>query len=134
MGSMQAEVPPQMMLIDAVGAIAILHEKRSITPWSAASGHGPRSTANCIEASCAWAAICLKILRFQLFAIAPSKDSPRARWKVWKPITPWHTERRSEEHTSELQSLMRISYAVFCLKKQMNKNDKGPAQTTTSAT
>src|SRR3546814_2669796 len=29
-------------------------------------------------------------------------------------------ERRSEEHTSELQSLMRISYAVFCLKK---KND-----------
>src|SRR3546814_1713508 len=26
--------------------------------------------------------------------------------------------RRSEEHTSELQSLMRISYAVFCLKKQ----------------
>src|SRR3546814_2497408 len=30
---------------------------------------------------------------------------------------------RSEEHTSELQSLMRISYAVFCLKKK-TKNDK----------
>src|SRR3546814_7585839 len=31
---------------------------------------------------------------------------------------------RSEEHTSELQSLMRISYAVFCLKKKTNeKND-----------
>src|SRR3546814_8117839 len=29
-----------------------------------------------------------------------------------------HKSRRSEEHTSELQSLMRISYAVFCLKKQ----------------
>src|SRR3546814_6811423 len=28
---------------------------------------------------------------------------------------------RSEEHTSELQSLMRISYAVFCLKKKQNK-------------
>src|SRR3546814_1920755 len=28
---------------------------------------------------------------------------------------------RSEEHTSELQSLMRISYAVFCLKKKRNK-------------
>src|SRR3546814_3089465 len=28
-------------------------------------------------------------------------------------------ERRSEEHTSELQSLMRISYAVFCLKKKI---------------
>src|SRR3546814_4985826 len=29
---------------------------------------------------------------------------------------------RSEEHTSELQSLMRISYAVFCLKKKHNRN------------
>src|SRR3546814_4493788 len=29
---------------------------------------------------------------------------------------------RSEEHTSELQSLMRISYAVFCLKKKINCN------------
>src|SRR3546814_3483497 len=33
--------------------------------------------------------------------------------------------RRSEEHTSELQSLMRISYAVFCLKKKKQKmNEK----------
>src|SRR3546814_5489359 len=31
---------------------------------------------------------------------------------------------RSEEHTSELQSLMRISYAVFCLKKKKKKNNK----------
>src|SRR3546814_1290101 len=30
--------------------------------------------------------------------------------------------KRSEEHTSELQSLMRISYAVFCLKKKKQKN------------
>src|SRR3546814_8968700 len=30
-------------------------------------------------------------------------------------------EKRSEEHTSELQSLMRISYAVFCLKKKKQK-------------
>src|SRR3546814_9580256 len=30
---------------------------------------------------------------------------------------------RSEEHTSELQSLMRISYAVFCLKKKKKKNN-----------
>src|SRR3546814_2403254 len=32
--------------------------------------------------------------------------------------------RRSEEHTSELQSLMRISYAVFCLKKKTEEEDK----------
>src|SRR3546814_2667803 len=31
---------------------------------------------------------------------------------------------RSEEHTSELQSLMRISYAVFCLKKKKKKQNK----------
>src|SRR3546814_1812324 len=31
---------------------------------------------------------------------------------------------RSEEHTSELQSLMRISYAVFCLKKKNNIHEK----------
>src|SRR3546814_3585186 len=39
------------------------------------------------------------------------KDKPRDQMKPWK---------RSEEHTSELQSLMRISYAVFCLKKNKN--------------
>src|SRR3546814_4412092 len=34
---------------------------------------------------------------------------------------------RSEEHTSELQSLMRISYAVFCLKKKKKTNNKQKA-------
>src|SRR3546814_6373053 len=33
-------------------------------------------------------------------------------------------DRRSEEHTSELQSLMRITYAVFCLKKKHNQHTK----------
>src|SRR3546814_3194436 len=36
----------------------------------------------------------------------------------WAKLSRW---RRSEEHTSELQSLMRISYAVICLKKQTKK-------------
>src|SRR3546814_8042682 len=35
-----------------------------------------------------------------------------------------HDRVRSEEHTSELQSLMRISYAVFCLKKKTSKQLK----------
>src|SRR3546814_10521217 len=35
---------------------------------------------------------------------------------------------RSEEHTSELQSLMRISYAVFCLKKKTNNTNYCPKQ------
>src|SRR3546814_4663081 len=38
---------------------------------------------------------------------------------------------RSEEHTSELQSLMRISYAVFCLKKKKHKHTTQNIQNTT---
>src|SRR3546814_2360784 len=41
-----------------------------------------------------------------------------------------NVQTRSEEHTSELQSLMRISYAVFCLKKKKNKS-KTPTTTQT---
>src|SRR3546814_5229731 len=43
-----------------------------------------------------------------------------------EPLVPWiWLGCRSEEHTSELQSLMRISYAVFCLKKKKQpSNDK----------
>src|SRR3546814_2431983 len=37
---------------------------------------------------------------------------------------PNHTLNRSEEHTSELQSLMRISYAVFCLKHKNKSNNQ----------
>src|SRR3546814_4688818 len=40
---------------------------------------------------------------------------------IWQPSDPDAPARRSEEHTSELQSLMRISYAVFCLKKKKKK-------------
>src|SRR3546814_2134758 len=51
---------------------------------------------------------------------------PRCRRWSLRP-RPTHSRRhrwRSEEHTSELQSLMRISYAVFCLKKKISRNDE----------
>src|SRR3546814_6209631 len=59
-----------------------------------------------------------------------TKDAPSSGYRFWaKPTTfDWtmlasHFEQiRSEEHTSELQSLMRISYAVFCLKKKKHTN------------
>src|SRR3546814_7581171 len=54
--------------------------------------------------------------RAQLDALlAPDRDQA---FDIKKP--PLMRLARSEEHTSELQSLMRISYAVFCLKKQQN--------------
>src|SRR3546814_3592901 len=40
---------------------------------------------------------------------------------IFHGISHW---RRSEEHTSELQSLMRISYAVFCLKKKKKQSEQ----------
>src|SRR3546814_4538514 len=39
-------------------------------------------------------------------------------WNIRDTFAPAFKPERSEEHTSELQSLMRISYAVFCLKKK----------------
>src|SRR3546814_10791682 len=54
-----------------------------------------------------WEPACLEFHRSNRTVQTPS------RWQVREPI-----HRRSEEHTSELQSLMRISYAVFCLKKK----------------
>src|SRR3546814_6769204 len=42
----------------------------------------------------------------------------------------WRGAVRSEEHTSELQSLMRISYAVFCLKKKKNHRSIDERQNT----
>src|SRR3546814_5273792 len=46
-------------------------------------------------------------------------DRPYVQSVTWNG-QPW-SKNRSEEHTSELQSLMRISYAVFCLKKKINQ-------------
>src|SRR3546814_5530694 len=43
--------------------------------------------------------------------------APLKEKEAWDP----DRKKRSEEHTSELQSLMRISYAVFCLKKKIQK-------------
>src|SRR3546814_10864610 len=52
-----------------------------------------------LRAGCSWSNICAVNLGAQMF-----------------------DQERSEEHTSELQSLMRISYAVFCLKKKNTNN------------
>src|SRR3546814_5090804 len=50
----------------------------------------------------------------------PSRSSPRMRPLPSASSRASTAALRSEEHTSELQSLMRISYAVFCLKKKKN--------------
>src|SRR3546814_4547893 len=60
----------------------------------------------------AYAGLTLALMPVQLLAVA-------WRWPLRQRLPHWYHQRtRSEEHTSELQSLMRISYAVFCLKKK----------------
>src|SRR3546814_4196240 len=49
-------------------------------------------------------------------------DPPPLRHRLQRDDRPGQGAARSEEHTSELQSLMRISYAVFCLKKKKKNN------------
>src|SRR3546814_2526344 len=71
------------------------------------------------------------------------RDEERQRHRCMIDILPADVEqpgnrierrnhRRSEEHTSELQSLMRISYAVFCLKKKIKKKTRNKEQTRTT--
>src|SRR3546814_2803014 len=54
-------------------------------------------------------------------AIAARTPAPRRPGGIVRHRRARDLQARSEEHTSELQSLMRISYAVFCLKKKNNK-------------
>src|SRR3546814_10255270 len=56
------------------------------------------------------------------------QDDPSRRHLRLHPPPPRRgaPQRRSEEHTSELQSLMRISYAVFCLKKKKKQIGRDP--------
>src|SRR3546814_2078270 len=60
----------------------------------------------------------LEIFEKALDAIAPLVEVKSRRVGGATYQVPVEVRPRSEEHTSELQSLMRISYAVFCLKKK----------------
>src|SRR3546814_1341230 len=59
-------------------------------------------------------------------ACGPGAHGGNLQWR--------HVRRRSEEHTSELQSLMRISYAVFCLKKKKTSTHHTAEPLTRSST
>src|SRR3546814_3067859 len=56
-------------------------------------------------------------------SIAIASALARAGAALGLAASTWGAASRSEEHTSELQSLMRISYAVFCLKKKNQKQN-----------
>src|SRR3546814_9152053 len=59
----------------------------------------------------------------ELINVRHPEPAAHARQRVSEPqLSGSQLPARSEEHTSELQSLMRISYAVFCLKKKKKHN------------
>src|SRR3546814_10517568 len=62
---------------------------------------------------------------------ATSSGSTTGNWSSGTG-TASHLSQRSEEHTSELQSLMRISYAVFCLKKKKPRIQRRELVTTST--
>src|SRR3546814_4773495 len=63
--------------------------------------------------------VALEARKYLIVAPAPSAGADQQRNRIGTMDA--DQLRRSEEHTSELQSLMRISYAVFCLKKKKNQ-------------
>src|SRR3546814_3301994 len=56
-------------------------------------------------------------------SLTPVRDAPQQLHRARAGIGSFAHD-RSEEHTSELQSLMRISYAVFCLKKKKKHKER----------
>src|SRR3546814_4094875 len=71
-----------------------------------------------------WSALLIFLIahRAALSGLNVDFSNPVSREQLW--IMWGQGASRSEEHTSELQSLMRTSYAVFCLKKKKNHNNR----------
>src|SRR3546814_4024192 len=96
--------PPRSTRTDTLFPYTTLFRSKRRRPWRRGSGIQPKGSRS---RTCA-------------------AKVAAARSRVKRPplrASPFHAQliQKSEEHTSELQSLMRISYAVFCLKKKNKK-------------
>src|SRR3546814_9509855 len=98
--------PPRSTRTDTLFPYTTLFRSRSVR------GHGPQPPPSCSAQ-----------------APQPRRAGDRAWAARQSDAAPCADRSRSEEHTSELQSLMRISYAVFCLKKNMTEKEKKDLKT-----
>src|SRR3546814_9799817 len=98
--------PPRSTRTDTLFPYTTLFRSRTVLP-ATARVPGPACWRRCGSSRCMSHASTI----WQHHSNAPCGG--------WSPTHP----SRSEEHTSELQSLMRISYAVFCLKKKTDKTE-----------
>src|SRR3546814_8702691 len=98
-------LPPRSTLTDTLFPYTTLF--RSVAGWPCTAEPRPDAT-------------CVPFLLMSIFTVARSSACglTRASPQTKTPHDALSATVRSEEHTSELQSLMRISYAVFCLKKK----------------
>src|SRR3546814_10078425 len=121
----RSEQPTEQPTIEPAAAVG--GDKRLVDAIRAEYAQG-RGTPP-IRAPCKQVRLCLKRPGAQIAA----REAGTRQWKVGtipverRCLRPRgcranYSGLRSEEHTSELQSLMRISYAVFCLKKKKNKH------------
>src|SRR3546814_8193207 len=87
----------------------------SLSSTLAACSRPSRPRKSCCTAVPASITMCTVPMLLEYMKISGTDSH---RFWGWKSRMVKRDTRRSEEHTSELQSLMRISYAVFCLKKK----------------
>src|SRR3546814_3359441 len=99
--------------LDGVAERAPADELLALSNWAGRTETGDRAELDVEPSAVAWSAVSVSARECPGAARCPSGNvcfAEGARLKA----------QRSEEHTSELQSLMRSSYAVFCLQKQTN--------------
>src|SRR3546814_790881 len=115
--------------LDGLELLDVIHERHPELPVVIISGHGNVETAVSAIKKGAYDFIekpfkadrLILIVRRAIEAYRLRRENTELRTRVGDDMSLIGVSARSEEHTSELQSLMRISYAVFCLK---NKNKK----------
>src|SRR3546814_10554378 len=109
-----AEVAALVSLVDAAVALASASVSEAAAAVAAASAEPALAAASAASVVAMVACACARAA---------------ASWATWDAVLTWSLSipvSRSEEHTSELQSLMRISYAVFCLKKKKRHIKRTP--------
>src|SRR3546814_6727534 len=95
--------------------------------WEPTSRYDGRVSAHGVERRLAHSHVLARAVDLDMVAAGWKPTVENYLGRVAKPrilMAVAEAKDRSEEHTSELQSLMRISYAVFCLKKKNNKQNQ----------
>src|SRR3546814_4279922 len=105
------------MPLPAVSCLPSRMQMASLVIWAEAAWSWCACRAERCGSPCPCRLACCEYPKFVAREMAGWSGTSRSCFKNVDGTRP-HATCRSEEHTSELQSLMRISYAVFCLKKK----------------